>query len=71
MLTITRKVKEKIFDELCKDEYSEVDVHLPGCCGGVVTKAKTGLMKTYEQLSFNRQVNGSLNDDGQYIESTV
>ena len=71
VLVMTWRVDERMVDELGKNENSEVNVHLPGCCGSVVSEANTGLMKTHKQLAFNRQVNGGLNDHGQYIEPTV
>jgi len=69
---MTWKVDERMVDKLGKNENSEVNVHLPGCCGSlIVSGANPGLMKTHEQLAFNRQVNGGLNDHSQYIEPTV
>lgn len=70
-LVTTKESNARIDDVLCEGKNSEVNVHLSGYWGRVVAEVETCLVKTYEQLAFNRQVNGSLNDHGQYVESTV
>jgi hypothetical protein len=58
-------------DVLRKNENSEVNFHLPRSCNSIVARTKTRLMKAYEELAFNRQVDNGLDDHGQYVEPTV
>ena len=71
VLVTTQTDGQGVDDILCQDENSEVNVHLSAGCGRVVAEAKTGLMETHEQLTFNRQVDGGLNSYGQYVEPAV
>ena len=70
-LVTIRVFYELRVDLLRKNENSEVNLHLPGSCSSIVARAKTRLMKAYEELAFNRQVDNGLDDHGQYIEPTV
>jgi len=70
-LVIIWVVYELRVDLLCNNENSEVNFHLPRSCSSIVARTKTRLMKAYEELAFNRQVDNGLDDHGQYVEPTV
>jgi len=70
-LVMVREVGERSIYVLRNSENPEVNIHFPGCCCRVVAQAEACPMKTYEEFTFNRQVDNGLNDHSQYVESTV
>ena len=70
-LVMIQVVYELRVDLLRKNENSEVNFHLPRSSKSIIAHTKARLMKAYEELAFNRQVDNGLDYHGQYVEPTV